>query len=71
MRRGRVMYGCTDPKAGAVRTLFRICDDPRLNHGAEVVEGILAEQCAGILRDFFKARRALPERNESPGEMRC
>jgi tRNA(adenine34) deaminase len=58
-RIGRVVYGCSDPKAGAVRTLFRICDDPRLNHRAEIVEGILAEECAGILRDFFKAQRAL------------
>lgn len=56
----RVIYGCRDPKAGAARTLYQICDDPRLNHRAEVVEGVLAEQCAQVLRDFFSTRRAKP-----------
>ena len=45
----RLIYGCTDPKAGAVRTLYRICDDERLNHRVQITEGILAEQCAGLL----------------------
>lgn len=53
----RVVYGCRDPKAGATRTLYQICDDPRLNHRAEVIEGVLAEQCAGVLKAFFAARR--------------
>jgi tRNA(adenine34) deaminase len=56
-RIGKVVYGCRDPKAGAVRTLYQICDDPRLNHRAEVVEGILAEECAAVLRAFFARRR--------------
>jgi tRNA(adenine34) deaminase len=55
----RLVYGCADPKAGAVRTLFRLCDDPRLNHRAKIVEGVLSEPCAQLLRDFFKAQRAL------------
>jgi tRNA(adenine34) deaminase len=58
-RIGRLIYGCADPKAGAVRTLFGICDDPRLNHRTKVVEGILAENCAQLLGTFFKAQRAL------------
>jgi tRNA(adenine34) deaminase len=58
-RIGRLIYGCADPKAGAVRTLFGICDDPRLNHQTEVVSGVLAEDCAAILREFFKSERAL------------
>jgi tRNA(adenine34) deaminase len=57
-RMGRLVYGCDDPKAGAVRTLFQICDDSRLNHRVEIVAGIMAEQCASLLRDFFKAQRA-------------
>jgi tRNA(adenine34) deaminase len=55
----RIVYGCDDPKAGAVRTLYRVADDPRLNHRAEVVGGVLAAECAAVLQDFFKARRAL------------
>jgi len=53
-----VVYGCPDPKAGAVRSLYAICDDPRLNHRADVHRGVLAEECASILREFFRARRA-------------
>jgi tRNA(adenine34) deaminase len=55
----RLIYGCPDPKAGAVRTLFNLCEDSRLNHRVEVTTGILAKECAGMLRDFFKAQRAL------------
>jgi tRNA(adenine34) deaminase len=57
-RLGRLIYGCDDPKAGSVRTLFRICDDARLNHRVEITAGIMADECAALLRDFFKARRA-------------
>ena len=53
----RLVYGCPDPKAGAVRSLMRIADDPHLNHRVEVVEGIEAEACAQRLRDFFTALR--------------
>ena len=58
-RISRLVYGCDDPKAGAVRTLFQICDDARLNHRVEVIGGVLAEQCATLLSDFFRAQRAL------------
>jgi tRNA(adenine34) deaminase len=54
-----LIYGCADPKAGAVRTLYQLCEDHRLNHRVEVTPGILADQCADLLRDFFKAQRAL------------
>ncbi len=53
-----VVYGCTDPKAGACHTLYHITDDPRLNHRCVVLGGVLAEQCAGLLRNFFLDRRA-------------
>jgi tRNA(adenine34) deaminase len=52
-----VVYGCTDPKAGACETLFRIVSDPRLNHRARVLGGVLADRCAAVLTDFFEARR--------------
>jgi tRNA(adenine34) deaminase len=56
-RVARLVYGADDPKAGAVRTLYSLVEDPRLNHRVEVVSGILGEDCAGVLRDFFSAVR--------------
>jgi len=53
----RVVYACDDPKAGAVRTLYGIGVDGKLNHRFELVTGILAEECASELRAFFAARR--------------
>ena len=55
----RLIYGCADPKAGAVRTLYRLCEDERLNHRVLVEDGVLAEECAEILREFFRQQRAL------------
>ncbi len=53
----RVVYGAADPKAGAVGTLMDLCRDARLNHRLEVTAGVLAEEAASLLREFFKARR--------------
>jgi tRNA(adenine34) deaminase len=58
-RLSKLAYGCDDPKAGAVRTLFTICDDERLNHRVEIIAGVMAQECAGLLRDFFKVQRAM------------
>jgi len=58
----RVVYGAADPKAGAVTTLYRLLDDPRLNHRAEVIGGILAEACGEILSRFFQHKRRDTER---------
>jgi tRNA(adenine34) deaminase len=52
-----IVYGTPDPKAGACDTLFQITNDPRLNHRAQLVRGVLAERCAAVLTDFFTARR--------------
>lgn len=58
-RVGRVIYGASDPKAGAVRTLHRLLEDPRLNHQALVLPGVMVTPCAALLTDFFrKLRRA-------------
>ncbi len=54
-----VVYGATDPKAGAVNTLYHLLDDPRLNHRAAVIPGILAEPCGAILSSFFQQQRRL------------
>ena len=53
----RVVYGARDPKAGAVESVFQIADESRLNHSVEYEGGVLAEQCADKLRQFFKSRR--------------
>jgi tRNA(adenine34) deaminase len=57
----RLVYGAADPKAGAVRTLFEIGSDQRLNHRFEVVGGVLGEDCAERLRTFFAALRGSRE----------
>ena len=54
----RLVYGAADPKAGAAVTLYRLLEDPRLNHRAEVIGGVLAEPCGEILSRFFAAKRA-------------
>jgi tRNA(adenine34) deaminase len=56
-RVSRLVYGADDPKAGACASLYRIPSDPRLNHSIETASGVLAEECAGLLREFFRARR--------------
>jgi tRNA(adenine34) deaminase len=53
----RVVFGCTNPKAGAVQTLFAIASDPRLNHRAHVLGGVRADECASVLSEFFKQLR--------------
>ncbi len=53
----RCVYGAADPKGGAVGTLFDVSDDPRLNHSFRVTPGVYADECAQVMRDFFKARR--------------
>lgn len=55
----RLVYGCDDPKAGAVRTLYQLCEDGRLNHRVSVAAGTLAAECAQLLQEFFRAQRAL------------
>lgn len=56
-RMTRLVYGCDDPKAGAVRSLYAIADAPKLNHQVEVVRGVRAEECSQLLKDFFRKRR--------------
>lgn len=53
----RVVYGCTDPKAGAVESVMRLLDHPNLNHAPHVVSGVQAQEAAERLTRFFRARR--------------
>jgi tRNA(adenine34) deaminase len=56
-RVGRLVYGASDPRAGACGTLYNLCADPRLNHEIEVVPGVGAAACGELLSDFFAQRR--------------
>ncbi len=53
----RVVYGTTDPKAGAAGSVLDVLAEPRLNHRPQVEGGLLADECAALLRAFFAARR--------------
>jgi tRNA(adenine34) deaminase len=53
----RLVYGATDPKAGACESLYQIVSDPRLNHQARIKRGVLAAECGEVLRGFFQERR--------------
>ena len=52
-----LIYGATDPKAGACGSLYDIPRDARLNHRVDVTSGVLADECGGLLKEFFEARR--------------
>ena len=54
-----VVYGAINPKAGACDTLYRITSDPRLNHRAQVIGGVLSERCGALLTEFFAGKREL------------
>ena len=56
-RLDRVAYGAPDTKGGCCRSLYEIPTDPRLNHRLLVDEGLLADECAGLLSEFFRERR--------------
>jgi tRNA(adenine34) deaminase len=53
----RVVYACTDPKAGAAGSVLDVLAEPRLNHRPEVVGGVLGEEASELLRSFFRERR--------------
>jgi tRNA(adenine34) deaminase len=56
-RIARLVYGCKEPKGGAVETCFAVFDHPMVNHRVEVTGGVLAEECARVMQEFFQARR--------------
>ena len=59
-RVARLVFGCSNPKAGAVTTLYQIVSDPRLNHRVEVTGGVHAAACAAVLQEFFAELRRGP-----------
>ena len=52
-----VVYGAADPKAGAVQSLYQLLCDPRLNHRAQIVSGVMLDECSRILTEFFQSQR--------------
>lgn len=66
-RVGRLVYGASDSKMGAVESLYGICDDERLNHQPQIIRGVLAPECRGLLREFFKERRKLNKARRAAG----
>ena len=56
-RLARVVYGTPDPRAGAIESVHRLLDDPRLNHRVEALGGVLADECGALLREFFETKR--------------
>ena len=69
-RIAKLIYGAHDPKAGAVRSLYQLCEDPRLNHRLEVSGGVMADECAALLKDFFRAARARARSERAAGKTR-
>ena len=65
-RVARLVFGCPNPKAGAVATLYQLVSDPRLNHRIPVVGGVLASECAGVLQQFFAELRRGPSYLSEP-----
>jgi len=63
-RMDRLVYGCDDPKTGAVKSLYNILQDNRLNHQLEVTTGVLEEQCSQLLAEFFAKRRIEKKNNQ-------
>jgi tRNA(adenine34) deaminase len=60
----RLVYGCDDPKTGAVKSLYNIVQDSRLNHRLEVTSDVLADECGKLLTEFFQQRRPKGSKSE-------
>ena len=56
-RLARVVYGASDPRAGAVESRYRLLDDGRLNHRVEALGGVLGAECGALLKEFFETKR--------------
>jgi tRNA(adenine34) deaminase len=57
-RMARLAYGAADPKAGAVQSVMQVLNHPSLNHRLDITAGVLGEECAEILRSFFRRKRS-------------
>ncbi len=69
-RIGRLVFGATDPKAGGIDSVFKICSNDELNHRPEISRGVLSEECGRLLTEFFKSRRAANKALRKSGQPR-
>lgn len=67
----RVVYGCPDAKAGGAESIFNIITNPNLNHCADVASGVCEEECAQVMKDFFKRRRQENKLNKQKAANNC
>jgi tRNA(adenine34) deaminase len=65
-RIGRLVFGASDPRAGACGSLYNLCVDPRLNHEVSVTAGVRAAECGAVLTSFFSGRRARESPDDGP-----
>jgi tRNA(adenine34) deaminase len=65
----RLIFGCLDPKSGAIESLYRLCDDQRLNHQLPATGGVLASEAAALLAEFFQNLRARKRNSQKSGEV--
>jgi tRNA(adenine34) deaminase len=68
-RMRRLIFACLDPKAGAVESLYQLCADQRLNHQLPVTSGVLADESAAVLADFFAQLRTQKRDSTKNGEV--
>ena len=68
-RIGRLVFGCLDAKAGAVESLYRLCEDRRLNHQLPATGGVLASEAAAMLAEFFQRLRERKRDSKNSGEV--
>jgi tRNA(adenine34) deaminase len=67
-RIARLVYGATDPKAGACESLFRLVSDSRFNHRLPITAGVLARECGDVLKEFFQERRVYRKLDSRKGD---
>jgi tRNA(adenine34) deaminase len=67
-RIARLVYGATDPKAGACESLFQLVSDTRLNHRVPITAGVLAGECGDVLKEFFQERRLFRKLESGEGQ---
>ncbi len=65
-RIAKLVFGASDPKTGACGSVINLMNEPKLNHHAEVLGGVLALECGAVLSDFFKSRRASKSALQKP-----
>ncbi|MFV2032755.1 MAG: nucleoside deaminase, partial [Gammaproteobacteria bacterium] len=61
-RVARIVYGATEPKTGAIESALRLFETGEFNHRPQLQGGVLADECSGLLKQFFEAKRQVDDR---------